>query len=277
MVSAQSPGGRVQPAAPQRHLGDMAPLVRRLRAYLAERGDRVEERWVGDFDRQGFARTTGFAPRRHGKAEIVLAAEVAVELGHPSDASQSVVLLTAEPGLVEAGWIRWVGPDFDALEQAERRSFAQVVLVELAPGELPDPFELDSAQYLTNRLPGYMVRSVPGRLWARVSRRGRQQELGLQTIGQALIAAYVDDFSEVRGAEVVFVTASRAEVEALAPIAHEARILSGQHKKLALGADGEVECADLDCESCDERPLCDSLRDVVIQRRNMRRKARRNP
>jgi len=215
MVSAQSPGGRVQPAAPQRHLGDMAPLVRRLRAYLAERGDRVEERWVG--------------------------------------------------------------PDFDALEQAERRSFAQVVLVELAPGELPDPFELDSAQYLTNRLPGYMVRSVPGRLWARVSRRGRQQELGLQTIGQALIAAYVDDFSEVRGAEVVFVTASRAEVEALAPIAHEARILSGQHKKLALGADGEVECADLDCESCDERPLCDSLRDVVIQRRKMRRKARRNP
>jgi hypothetical protein len=29
-----------------------------------------------------------------------------------------------------------------------------------------------------------------------------------------------------------------------------------------------VECQDLNCDTCDEQPVCDSLRDIVIKRRS---------
>ncbi|MBW2527774.1 MAG: hypothetical protein JRI23_26575 [Deltaproteobacteria bacterium] len=47
--------------------------------------------------------------------------------------------------------------------------------------------------------------------------------------------------------------------------------MAGHHKKLSLGVDGELECSDLDCDSCDEQEVCDSLRDVIIKRRRRRR------
>jgi hypothetical protein len=81
------------------------------------------------------------------------------------------------------------------------------------------------------------------------------------------MAAYTNDFSAVQSTEVVFVTRSEEDVEALRQIATEANILSGRHKKLFLGADGDIECSELNCETCDEKPVCDSLRDVVIKRR----------
>ena len=91
------------------------------------------------------------------------------------------------------------------------------------------------------------------------------------TVGSALIAAYTHDFEGVEGVEVVFVTSSSADVEALSQISTEASILAGRHKKLVLGVDGEVECRELNCETCDEQPVCDSLRDIVIKRRSRRK------
>ena len=46
-------------------------------------------------------------------------------------------------------------------------------MLAVKPGETPDPFETDNTQYLMHRLSGYMVRSVPGRLWVRISKAGR--------------------------------------------------------------------------------------------------------
>ena len=113
-------------------------------------------------------------------------------------------------------------------------------MLALRQGQAPDPFEIDNTQYLTRRLPGYMVRSVPGRLWVRISRKAEEAGLTLKTVGSALIAAYTHDFDAVEGAEVVFVTSCGEDVEALAEIANEAKILAGKHKKLVLGADGEA-------------------------------------
>ena len=128
-------------------------------------------------------------------------------------------------------------------------------------------FELDGVQFLINRLPGYMVRSMPGRLWVRVSREGRARGLTLHTVAQALTAAYVSDFDEVEGLEILFVTSSLADVEMLAPIALEAAVVSGRHKKLVLSAEGDLECSELGCETCEEKPVCDDLREIVRQRR----------
>lgn len=248
-------------------LGDMAPLIRRVREYLSERSERsvsFDAPWSAAelADRFGFV-----AGRRKGNPEVILAEDTAVELGHPSTASLSAVLVTWDPGLVRPGRITLVGPDLDGPPGPGSRPFGQVSMLAVKPGSVPDPFALDSAQYLLHKLPGYAVRSVPGKLWVRVSRKGRQAGLTLRVVGAALVAAYTGDFDEVEAAEVVFVTSSASDVEALSEVAVEARILSGRHKKLFLGADGEIECRELACDTCEEKPVCDNLRDIVIQRR----------
>jgi len=158
------------------------------------------------------------------------------------------------------------------MSRGERRPFAQVVLLQLRQGATIDPFRLETAQYLTNRLEGYMVRSLPGRLWVRISQKARAAGLNLSTVGRELIRAYLEQFEAVEGVEVLLVTSSADEVKALAPLVTEAQILTGQHKRLTLDAEGELECVLDDCDSCNEKPVCDNLRDILRERRTKRRR-----
>lgn len=268
MSSEQEPNETSPDFATQKQnvIADMAPLVGRVREFLAERAGGTAS-FDAPYDLSALSERFGFSEKRKGRPEVILGEDVAVELGHPSTASQALVLLSHRPELVRDGRISIVGPDLDAMEEGGRHPFAQVVMLSVKPGETPDPFETDNTQYLMHRLSGYMVRSVPGRLWVRISKAGRAAGLTLRTVGSALIAAYTNDFEAIEGAEVVFVTSSADDVNALSQISTEVNILSGRHKKLALGVDGEVECQDLNCDTCDEQPVCDSLRDIVIKRR----------
>jgi len=248
----------------------MAPLMTRLEVWLADRRAHLNEVRAGRFDRQAFATRVGYRPAGRGAPQIVVGEEVALDLGHPRTASESFVLLTGIADMVAPGRIRWLGPDLPELPLRAEVPYAQVVLVRARPDTLPDPFALEAAQYLTDRLDGYMVRSVPGRLWVRLSRAARARRLGFETVGRALIASYAEGFPEIDAVEVVFVSSGIDDVRALAPIATEARVMAGHHRKLVLAPGGELECADLDCDSCEERPVCDSLREVVIKRRRRR-------
>jgi CO dehydrogenase/acetyl-CoA synthase beta subunit len=251
----------------QNVVADMAPLVGRVREFLELRADRTES-CDAPYGLSALSEKFGFSEKRKGRPEVILGEDVAVELGHPSTASQVIALLCHQSDLIRSGRITIVGPDLDKMGDGGRQPFAQVVMLAVKRGETPDPFETDNTQYLMHRLSGYMVRSVPGRLWVRVSKAGRAAGLTLKTVGSALIAAYTHDFDVIEGAEVVFVTSSPEDVNALSQISTEVNILAGRHKKLALGVDGEVECQDLNCDTCDEQPVCDSLRDIVIKRRS---------
>lgn len=268
-TAARASGGepRGPAAVPAPPDTDMGHLIERIHELSAARG--AVARTLPPVSLDDFTRRTGFAPRRRGKPEVVLGADVALELGHPATASLSLLLSTQRPALVQHRRLSLLGPDLSASPPpAGRLPFGQVVMLALGgPGPAPDPFELDSAQLLIHRLPGYMVRSVPGRLWVRISRAGRAAGLCFATVAQALIAAYTGDFVAVTAVEVLFITQSAADVEALAPIALEADVLSRRHKKLYLSPDGDLECTELGCDSCDEKPVCDDLRDIVRQRR----------
>jgi CO dehydrogenase/acetyl-CoA synthase beta subunit len=240
-----------------------------MRRFLADREEKVLTHPV-PCDLTLLESEFGYEERGKANADVILSDDTAVELGHPSTVSHAIVLSSYQPELIRHGQISIVGPDLDEIERGDRRPFGQVVMLGLRPGEAADPFGIDNAQYLIRRLPGYMVRSVPGRLWARISYEARESGLTLETVGSALIAAYTRDFPAVEKAEVAFVTSCQEDVESLAEIANEAKILSGKHKKLVLGVDGEVECMDLNCEACDDKPICDDLRDIVIKRRRGR-------
>jgi len=248
---------------------DMAPLIARVKSILREHGAAAA---VVDrpLDEAVLSAAFGYRGSEGRTPQIVLEADTACELGHPLTPSRSMVLVTFRH-LAHHGRVSVVGPDLKDLQGKERRPLAQVVMLTCRPGRPPDPFDLEAAQFLTNRLPGYMVRSVPGRLWVRVSRGALDRGLSFHVLGSALIAAY-RGMEGVEAVEVLFVTASREAVEDLARVGVEADILAGRHGKLFPAGDGGVECRELDCETCEDREVCDSLRDIVIRRRALRRK-----
>lgn len=249
-------------------VADMAPLIVRLREYIAERADHVTVQQA-PFDATGLRERFGFADG--GGPQMILAQDAYAELGHPSTASAAIVLVTHDENLVADGRCLRIGPDLDGIAKDARAPYGQVVLVAVGQDEAFDPFDLENAQYLTHRLPGYMVRSVPGRLWVRIGAQQARAGLDLDVVASALMASYRGRFDAVAAVEVVHVTSSAEDVQALSAIGTEASILWGHHKKLALGADGEVECSDLNCDDCDEQEVCDNLRDVIVKRRRRRR------
>ena len=201
----------------------------------------------------------GLSRRGEGPPSVVVGDDVGAELGNPGAVSHAMVLTTTEKNLIEDGRVRCMGPDLD---QAGG-DYAQVVML-AHNGESPDPFDLETTQYLPNRLPGLMARTVPGRLWVRFSRQILDDGFSLHALGSALVAAFRMDFPSVTGAEVLLATAS---VDQLAQVAAEFKVLSGQHRKLVLVEDGVYDCEDLNCDDCDDKETCDALRDITVRYR----------
>lgn len=249
--------------------------INRVCSIVAEWGKDVRvwrAPFVDEEGRRAFSRRAGLMARKSGRATIVPADECAVELGAPGRANVNMVLWTTEAALVRDGEIRLLGPDMPSAGKVSW-PYAQVILVALNNPDDIDPFQLESAQYLSNRLPGFMVRTVPGRLWARVSRDAISSGMDFARLGGSLIAAYREDFSAVSAVEILFVTLDDAHVNALESVAAEARIILGKNKKLVLVGNGEYECTDLDCDDCEEQETCDEVRDIVILRRKRKKDA----
>jgi len=247
---------------------DRVKLIERVKLFLSTKDDASYRSSIA-MDQGSLVDAFGFASKGKGKAEIVLSEDTAVELGHPSAGSLSMVLMTNRAANIKDNRITVVGPEVWEMDDQTRYPFAQVILLAIDCDTPPDPFEIDRLQFLTNRLPGYMVRSVPGKLWSRISKKGVKAGINLSAIGSAVINAYKHEFENVKAVEVLYVTSSKNDIAELEKVKVEEEILSGQHKKLVLGINGEVECTGLNCDTCAEKPVCDSLRDIVIKRRKM--------
>lgn len=205
----------------------------------------------------------------HPREEILLAADTAVELGPPACASLHVVLWTAESEIIRDGYITLVGPDLPAC-RGEKRDYGQILLLGLTQPPGMDFFRLESIQFLTGRLPGVMARAVPGRLWLRISYQALAAGLDFLLFGTALAEAYRQETRGVSAVETIFITSGRDLMERFSALAAEAKIYLGQHQKISLGRAGEYECEELNCAACEEKPVCDQIREVTVIRRKRR-------
>lgn len=218
--------------------------------------------WGDAVRAQPFTALEYLARRGEGPPSVVVGDDVGAELGSPGATSHAMVLTTGDKSLVEDGRVRSVGPDLDHRAEGAR-PYAQVVMLS-HNGESPDPFDLETTQYLPNRLPGFMARTVPGRLWVRFSKQALEGGFRLHTLGSALVTAFRMDFPSVTGAEVLLAT---SKVEQLDQVSAEFKVLSGQHRKLVLVEDGVYDCEDLNCDECDDKDTCDALRDITVRYR----------
>jgi CO dehydrogenase/acetyl-CoA synthase beta subunit len=241
----------------------------RVRDYVAQKKAQGREVREIRCDTRG-ERLVADLPVRVGpnvEADIILKEDTFVELGNPSVASSSFVVWNDDLSTVADGRITCIGPD---IQQSEGQSlpFGQVMIVggaELQQAHFP---ELERTQYTSDQIEGYMLRSVPRRVWSRVSREAGARGFCFETLGRALMSVFREKHPLLEATEVVFVTSSKEDVDQLDGIAADVRKFSGELRKLVRQQDATYDCTEYDCDSCDDRPACDSVRDWIKLRRS---------
>lgn len=198
------------------------------------------------------------------RRSVVLAQDTAVELGSPSEESVSFLIWHEDPARVRDGLITLIGPDLGD-GAGKGLPFGKVVLVCAEGFNEENSYdlyrELDGVRYELD-LKGYMMRAVSQyrREWSRVSAGAVKDGFSFGVLGGSLIDA-IRRKEYVRAVEVVFITASRGDVAALAPIADGAmRIIGALNKMLQ-----ELE---FDCDTCGNVDVCSD----VAELRSMREK-----
>jgi hypothetical protein len=118
---------------------------------------------------------------------------------------------------------------------------------------------------------GYMLRSVPNRIWARVSHEAAHSGFSLERLGMRLYGALMKQCSGVTGVAIFFVTSSKEDVAELGALVQPARDTLAKIQTYTRLPDGSYECSTgLDCTECPEKPVCDNIREVITIRKGDR-------
>jgi len=198
---------------------------------------------------------------REKKAYIVTSKETALELGSPSRRTSCMLLWTMNKGIVREGvWI--AGKNFSETGKPAAELLLAVI-TEVPPALDPGSARFRSILNLSNRIPGYMARSVPGRLWIRISSDLLGKGFTPLALGQSLIYAFHDAIPDIGAVTAVIAAGDRGLVEAFDPVYNLERVFSGKNRKLSLEASGVIECENFSCSSCNEKESCDIIREII--------------
>jgi len=213
------------------------------------------------------------------KTGIILKEDTHLELGHPSVGSCCATLATHDSRLVSDGRITLAGPDISESRE-ERLPFSQVIIA-CVKGESAEEADIqatavidrtsshmDRVAHTAAQTEGYMIRSVPNLIWARVSKEAVRKGFSFQELGERLIHAVKKGCENVIQCEIYFATSEKSDIEALDDIIEVARAKTRKLENFTLGPDGEYECTqEEDCGTCPEQVVCDNVRDVIKMRK----------
>ena len=241
----------------------------RVRQYIEEmkRGGRQVKEARYDTEADRLVRDLPVTVGAQDRASVILKEDTFVELGNPSVASSAFVIWSDDLSVVEDGRVTVIGPD---IQESEGQSlpFAQVIIVGGTGIKEEDYLDLERTQFASDQIEGYMLRSVPRRVWSRVSREAAAKGFAFETLGRALMAIFREKHPLIESTEVVFVTSGKEDVERLDEIAAGVRKFSGEVRKLVKQDDGTYECTEYNCSTCDNQEVCYAVREWIVLRRN---------
>ena len=210
---------------------------------------------------------------RGAQPGVILKEDMCVELGNPRMASCAFLLWTDNLSLVRDGRITLIGPDIPE-SMGKSLPFGQVLLISGTDLKEEHHAMLEWGQYVSDRIEGYMIRSVPRRMWSRISKKVVEKGFCFETLGRALMWIIKSELPMVEAVEILFITSNKEDVEELESIAKQVEKIAGDIKKgkFIIGDDGTYVCTNgLDCNVCLDKNVCDSIREMVaIRKANIR-------
>ena len=203
---------------------------------------------------------------------VILRADTFVELGSPDAGSCAFVLWTDTPSLVRDGRVTLIGPDIPEAPGASL-PFGQVLMVGGEDLGTEEHQSLEQAQFVADQVEGYMVRSSSRNVWSRVSKDAAAKGFCLDTLARALMLVFKSSLPKVQAMEIVFVTSGREDLLRLDDIAKRVHESGREIVKAHWKAKGfDLDC-DFDCRSCEEKKVCDYVREVAGARKKKARNA----
>lgn len=250
---------------------------------LLDESIRGIEEWFQKKEKEGKARRFYAPTRAESKTSsspdpkpaktnqsIIFKEDTHLELGHPSVGSCAAVLATEDASLVEDGRITLVGPDINETNEPVL-PFAQIAVACCDDDIEGTCSAMDRALHASAQTDGYMLRSVPDLIWARVSKEAAQSGFSMRELGLRLVDALHHQCAGIKKAEIFFVTSSKEDVKEVDGIVGPARNRLRKLQTFERQADGTYECeSSLDCTECPEKPVCDTVREVITIRKGDR-------
>ncbi|MEI6285714.1 MAG: carbon monoxide dehydrogenase, partial [Bacillota bacterium] len=193
---------------------------------------------------------------------VILRGDSFMELGNPEAGSAAITLFTDDVSLINNGKITLLGPDIPEAAGASL-PFGQIVLIGGKNLQPSDHDRIQAAGIVSDFIEGYMVRSMSGCVWSRVSKDAAAKGFDFTTLGQALMALYRQNCPDIEAMEIVFLTANAAAVRELGGIATQIQKITREMVKENWAIRGyDIDCAN-DCSSCGDKIVCDDIREVL--------------
>ena len=201
---------------------------------------------------------------------LVLKSDTFLELGSPTAGSCAYTLGTRDTSLIQDGCITLIGPDIQG-NSPPVLPFGQVII---AGGDAfgdDDCQQLIQCQYTGNFIEGYMIKSRPGHIWARISNDVARRGFNFKFLGMALMKAITMQIPNVQVIEVLFVTAGKDALRPLNDIGVSAgEIARGLREKRWAEKGVDIsECAfDGHCGNCSQKDVCDEIKKAIQRKKH---------
>lgn len=195
---------------------------------------------------------------------IVLSEDTCVELGASNSQSINMALWSKKTKV--ANNKLWVaGPDFDELK-GKSVPFLQLVMLEF--DSVAEVIETDVSRLknLSNKIPGFMTRSLQDRYWVRIHNDLVSEGFSLLRLGMCINEIFLEAFGDIVAMDIVLITDYEKLISEFVPIYEAARVISGNNTKLKWVQDGVISCDEMNCGTCGEKPTCDTLKKIVIKK-----------
>lgn len=200
---------------------------------------------------------------------LVMKSDTFLELGSPTAGSSAFALYTKDTSLIRDSRVCLIGPDIQT-SSSPVLPFGQVIMVGGEAFSAGDYQRLIQCQYIGDRIEGYMVKSMPGRIWTRISNEVAQKGFSFKFLAMALMKIIKTQIPNVTVVEALFVTSDKSDLQNLNEIGVSVSEIAHTLKKKHWETRG-VDISDCafggDCGSCTDKSVCDAVKKAIHKKK----------
>jgi CO dehydrogenase/acetyl-CoA synthase beta subunit len=184
-------------------------------------------------------------------------------LGTPGTESYFHILWQKQTGLI-GNDLYIAGVDLQNLKKS--KEFLLYVMIEINSYDLFKDKAV-SAKNISRKLNGIMVKGLRDKIWFRISKKLSEKGFDLYSLGQAVSRNFFEHMPDIAHMDVIIAADHPDIIGFFRSIHHTIGIIEGNNRKLKWVEDGVISCDDLNCNTCDEKPGCDIIKDIVVKKK----------
>ena len=196
---------------------------------------------------------------------IVTAADTALEIGSPRHRAVNTLLWTHRKGVVR-NRVLIGGIEIDRAMPGPVTA-GVCIMTEIEGSLDTNGPNFKALRHLSNMLPGFMIRSMPGKMWVRIHHDLIKAGFSSYSLAQCLAHAYSQSHPTISAVEIVVVMGMPDIVEEMESVDIRARIINGTNRNISLEEDGSLTCEDLDCTNCENMASCEIIREIIKKKK----------